>query len=121
MAQLLTGSLATRYCNPAPRAEAVVERLREGDVVLTVSGGRQTITWIGYRRVDCRRHPAKDRIWPIRVAPHAFGEGRPKRPLLLSPDHSVFVENVLIPIKFLLNGTTVVQIEVETIVYYHIE
>jgi hypothetical protein len=41
--------------------------------------------------------------------------------MLLSPDHSVFAEDVLIPIKYLINDTTIAQIEVDVIDYYHIE
>ena len=52
---------------------------------------------------------------------HAFGDGRPRRSLVLSPDHAVFVEDVLIPIRYLENGTTVAQIKVDAITYYHIE
>ena len=104
-----------------PHGAVVVEQLREGDEVLTVSGGRQSIQWIGHRRVDCRSHPDRKRVLPIQIMPHVFGEGRPKRPLLLSPDHAVFVEDVLIPIKFLLTDTTIEQIDVDNISYYHIE
>ncbi len=104
-----------------PRGAVPVERLREGDTVLTVSGARQRIQWVGYRHVDCRRHIDRARALPIRIARHAFGENRPKRPLLLSPDHSVFVESVLIPIKFLVNGSTIIQVEVDAVSYFHIE
>ena len=104
-----------------PHGGVAVELLREGGTVLTASGGRQKIRWIGHRRVDCRRHPDPTRVLPIRIAPHAFGEGRPRRPLLLSPDHAVFVEDVLIPIRFLLNASTVARIELDTVSYYHIE
>lgn len=104
----------------APRGEVAIEDLRVGDRVRTISGQAQPIEWIGRRRVDCRRHAALDRVRPIRIAPHAFGENRPKRVLLLSPDHSVFVEDVLIPIKFLVNGSTVAQINVATVTYYHL-
>jgi hypothetical protein len=103
------------------RGAVNVEHLQVGDVALTVSGGRQIIQWIGYRYVACRRLADPERVWPIHIAPHAFGEGRPKRSLLLSPDHSVFVEDVLIPIKFLVNNTTVVQLKVDSITYYHVE
>jgi plastocyanin len=104
-----------------PRGEVAVEDLRVGDLVLTISGQTQPIAWIGRRTLDCRRHPAPERVNPIRVAPHAFGENRPKRALLLSPDHSVFVEDVLIPIKFLVNGATIVQLDVASVTYYHLE
>jgi hypothetical protein len=45
----------------------------------------------------------------------------PHRDLVLSPDHSVFVDDVLIPIKHLLNGQSIVQEQVDTITYFHIE
>ena len=104
-----------------PRGYVAVERLREGDMVVTLSGKRERIQWIGYRHVDCTRHINRERALPIRIAAHAFGQDRPKRPLLLSPDHSVFVEGVLIPIKFLVNDSTIRQIEVDVVSYFHIE
>jgi hypothetical protein len=58
---------------------------------------------------------------PIRIAAHAFGDGRPSRAVLLSPDHAVFVEDVLIPVRFLVNGMTVDRVPVASLVYYHIE
>jgi hypothetical protein len=103
------------------RGAVPVERLREGDMLLTIAGKHRPIQWIGKRTIDCNRHIAPDRVKPIRIAPHAFGENRPGRALLLSPDHSVFVEDVLIPVKHLVNGTTVTQIDVRTVTYYHVE
>ena len=104
-----------------PRGEIAIERLREGDAVVTVSGTARPIRWIGHRRVDLRRHPDKQRVMPIRIAPHAFGEGRPTRALILSPDHAVFVDNVLIPIKYLVDGVSVAPVRCATVTYYHIE
>jgi collagen type I/II/III/V/XI/XXIV/XXVII alpha len=43
------------------------------------------------------------------------------RKLLLSPDHSVLVMDVLIPVKQLTNGATVAQIDAGTVTYYHLE
>ena len=104
-----------------PGGEIAIERLRAGDLVQTVSGRTQPIDWIGHRRVDFRRHPNRHRVLPVRIAAHAFGPNQPRRELLLSPDHAVFVEDVLIPIRHLINGTTVAQIERRAITYYHIE
>jgi len=104
-----------------PSGAVAVERLREGDLVMTESGLHQPIKWIGRRTLDCRRHPKPETVRPIRIAPHAFGEGRPMRPLLLSPDHAVFVDDVLVPIKLLINGTTIRQAAAKTVTYYHIE
>jgi hypothetical protein len=104
-----------------PQGSILVERLREGDMLLTVSGKPRPVQWIGRRTLDCARHISPKRVKPIRIAAHAFGENRPSRALLLSPDHSVFVEDVLIPAKHLVNGTTVTQIDVRTVTYYHVE
>ena len=112
---------AAGTCIATPRGAIPVERLREGDTVLTISGKPQPIQWIGCRTLDCNRHMSPMRVKPIRIAPHAFGENRPRRALLLSPDHSVFVEDVFIPVRHLINGTTVTQTDVATVTYYHIE
>jgi Hint domain len=98
-----------------------VEQLQVGDTVTTVSGKHQPIQWIGHRDVDCRRHPDPAAVWPIRIASHAFGPNMPNRPLLLSPDHAVFVEDMLVPVRYLVNGTTIVQRKVPTVTYYHVE
>jgi len=79
------------------------------------------VVWIGRRHVDCRHHAQPLEVWPVRVSAHAFGPRMPHRDLVLSPDHSVFVDDVLIPIKHLINGETVVQEPVDTITYYHVE
>lgn len=98
-----------------------IECLRQGDTVLTASGRAQKIKWISRRRINCRRHPAPAQVMPVRIAPHAFGKYLPQRALLLSPDHAVFVDDVLIPVKYLINGTTITRLDVATITYYHLE
>ncbi|WP_419757963.1 Hint domain-containing protein [Acidisoma sp.] len=98
-----------------------VEHLAIGDRLMTVEGELKAITWIGSRRVDCRRHPEPMKVWPVHVAVNAFGPGAPRRELLLSPDHAVFAEGVLIPVKHLINGSTVRQIATLAVTYYHVE
>ncbi len=101
--------------------EVAVEELCEGDQALTVSGEAQPIRWIGHRHVNFLNHPNRQRILPVCIAAHAFGRGMPERVLMMSPDHAVFVEDVLIPIRHLLNGTTVTQFYCDSITYYHVE
>ena len=57
----------------------------------------------------------------MRIAAHAFAPRMPHRDLVLSPDHAVFVDDVLIPVKHLINGQTIVQLQVDAVTYYHIE
>ncbi len=108
-----------------PRGQAPVETLLEGDEVLAHFGNDrfapQTIKWIGHRSIDCRHHPNAKLVWPVRISAGAFGPGKPNRDLLLSPDHAVFVDNVLIPVKHLMLGSTIMQIPVSAVSYFHVE
>jgi hypothetical protein len=59
----------------------------------------------------------------VRVAAHAFGADRPHRTLWLSPDHAVFLADqaALVPIRYLLNGSTVAQVPMAEVTYWHVE
>jgi hypothetical protein len=117
------------------RGEVAVEALKVGDLVQVMGHsvpdapalcgrggcGAQPIVWLGHRTVDCTRHPAAHKVWPVRIRVGAFGPGRPCDELWLSPDHAVFVGDVLIPVKCLINGVTIAQVPVEEVTYYHIE
>jgi hypothetical protein len=101
-----------------------IEHLRIGDRVICADGSSESIVWIGYRALDPRRHPDPAKVLPIRVAAGAFGNALPRRDLLLSPDHAVFAEGVLIPVRYLVNGATITQVSARSmrmVRYYHIE
>jgi hypothetical protein len=101
--------------------EVSVEALRDGDSVETVSGAWRPVVFLGRRRVDCGRHPTPREVYPVRVRAGAFTDDVPRRDLLLSPDHAVYIDDVLIPIRSLINGATIVQVAVDEIVYWHVE
>jgi hypothetical protein len=103
------------------RGEIVVEALKIGDHVRLFDGRIAPIVWIGHRRIDCFRHPRPSQVWPVRVMADAFDIGQPQRDLFLSPDHAVFIENVLIPVKYLINGTSIAQVKVAEVMYHHVE
>jgi hypothetical protein len=105
------------------RGDVAVEALQVGDRVVTVLDERaaREVIWLGHRTIDCRRHPRPHDVWPVRVAAHAFGPNMPRRTLLLSPDHAVFTGGVLIAVRYLVNGASIVQIEVDRVTYWHVE
>jgi hypothetical protein len=105
----------------SPHGEIPVETLSIGGTVLLASGDTALITWIGYREVNCRRHPEPRNVWPVCVRRGAFGDAGPHRDLLLSPDHAVFADGVLIPVKYLINGRSIRQVRLARIDYFHIE
>jgi len=104
-----------------PSGEVAVEDLRVSQPVRTDDDRAVPIVWLGHRHVDCRHHPDPERVWPVRVRAGAFGDGKPRRDLFLSPDHAVFVEEVLIPIRRLINGASIAQVMVDDVTYYHVE
>jgi ELWxxDGT repeat protein len=103
------------------RGDVAVEDLAVGEMVVTHDGDTAPIIWIGRREVACETHPAPASVRPVRVLAGAFGLGLPTRDLVLSPDHAVFADGVLIPIRYLINGRTVVQEPATRITYWHVE
>jgi hypothetical protein len=104
------------------RGELPVEALRAGARVRVLLGRSDgTVLWVGHRRVDCRRHPKPQDVWPVRVAAGAFGANQPRRDLWLSPDHAVCFGGVLIPIRYLINDATIVQEPMDAVTYWHVE
>jgi hypothetical protein len=101
--------------------ERPIETLSVGDELRTILGGSGRVIWLGRRAVDLTRHPNPRLAWPVRVSAGAFGVGCPTRDLFLSPDHAVFTGGVLIPVRLLINGTTIQQTERAQVVYYHVE
>ena len=98
-----------------------IENLREGDRVVSAFGGTAPVRWVGYRRINCRRHPRRRDVWPVRVAAGAIAPGTPAHDLILSPDHAVYLDGVLIPVRYLLNGASIAQEECDTVTYWHVE
>ena len=106
------------------RGEVAVEDLAIDDRVVTLSGERRAIRWLGHRTLDCRNHPRPEAAQPIRIAAQAFGLNQPNRDLYVSPGHAICVDllgEVLIPANALINGATVVQMDVEEVTYWHVE
>jgi parallel beta-helix repeat protein len=101
--------------------EVAVEDLREGMMVRTASGALRPVAWVGQRRIDCRRYPNPHQVWPVRVLRGAFAEGVPARDLYLSADHAVAMDGVLIPIRHLVNGRTVLRERRHEVHYFHVE
>ena len=101
--------------------DVAVEHLRAGDTVRLAAGGTAPVRWIGHRRIDCRRHPNPADAWPVRIRAGAFGGNRPQRDLVLSPDHAVFAQGMLVPARYLINGATIVQENVPYVHHFHVE
>jgi hypothetical protein len=110
----------TRIATPA--GEIAIDDLRAGDRVTILRGESGNVRWIGQRHIDLSRHEQPDFARPIRILARAFGEAAPRRDLLLSADHAVFVDDMLVPVRCLINGSTIRPDDAaSSVTYFHIE
>jgi hypothetical protein len=104
-----------------PQGYRPVETLRPNDPVITASGLRRPVRWIGWRTLDLGAGVAST-ARPVLIMPHAFGPGRPGKILRLSPSHCVLAGGVLIPVTHLVNGATILRdAAAQAVTYFHIE
>jgi hypothetical protein len=107
-----------------PYGERKIEDLRIGDLVTTLSGEAEPITWIGrrvYKRSTGRRHP--ESVFPVRVARGALGPNVPHRDLFVSQEHALWVDGVFLKAIDLVNRSSIMlhssaEIEIE---YLHVK
>ena len=105
-----------------PEGEWPVESLKNGDLVTTTDGRAMPVRWIGRQTVSTTFADPL-RVNPIRIKANALGEAVPARDLLLSPDHAILLDGVLVQAGALVNGTSIVRESnvPEVFTYYHVE
>ena len=106
-----------------PEGERTVESLAIGDVLLKADGSFVKVKWIGRQRLN--RFFASDRLLPVRIAAGALGDGTPNRDLLVTADHGMVLDGLVVNASALVNGVTITYEPKSrlpsTITYYHIE
>lgn len=105
-----------------PRGEVAVELLAIGDEVTTIDGTAKRIKWIGTRGYSRSFLQASTKIAPVLFEAGSLGPSQPSRDLYVSPEHAVFVDGVLVPAEFLVNGESIRQVaDFDLIEYFHLE
>jgi hypothetical protein len=105
--------------------EVPVEALRQGERVVTL--GRRgpplsRVLWIGRRRVRLAGRRGAAELAPVRIAAGALAPNTPRRDLLVSGDHCLHIDGVLVPARLLVNGTTIAPLRgLAEVVWYHVE
>ncbi|WP_066598646.1 Hint domain-containing protein [Celeribacter halophilus] len=72
-----------------------VEHLKIGDMVLTQDRGYQKIRWAGSFKAGPIKLLQNPKLRPVRIMAGALGNGLPKRDLLVSRQHRVFVRSII--------------------------
>ena len=104
-----------------PAGEVLVETLKPGDLVTTISGAHRPLRWVGFGRALVTPRN-RDRATPVVVRRHALGEYVPHRDLYITRGHSLYLDGVLIPVEELVNHRSIAFVEDAKVVeYYHLE
>jgi hypothetical protein len=105
-----------------PEGARSVETFKPGDLVITAQGRAVPVRWIDRQTVS-RMFGDPMRILPIRITAGALGCNLPARDLLLSPDHALLIDGLLVQAGALVNGASVVRESdvPEIYIYHHIE
>lgn len=89
-----------------PDGERAVEELAPGDLILTADGRTVPVWFLGRQRVLTAFGPA-ERLMPVRIRAGALGDGLPRRDLLLTADHALLIDGMLVNAGTLVNGESV--------------
>jgi autotransporter passenger strand-loop-strand repeat protein len=104
-----------------PVGDVPVEALTVGDRVVMLSGEVKPIVWIGLGRIlvtPGRRSAAT----PIILRQGALADNVPDRDLHITKGHSLYLDNVLIPVEFLINYRSILWDDhAQVVEFYHIE
>jgi hypothetical protein len=101
--------------------EVAVENLQTGDRVILHDGRTVPIVWIGEGRVLATRG-RRSATTPVIVRKGALADNVPNRDLHVTKAHSLFIDDVLILVEFLVNHRSVVWDDrAEEVSLYHIE
>jgi hypothetical protein len=87
--------------------EAQIEDLGIGDLVKTMRGEDLPIKWIGRNTFRRSRPSWHESVMPIRVSRFAIDDQTPHADLYLSPLHALFIDGFLMPVRDLVNGTSI--------------
>jgi hypothetical protein len=91
-----------------PSGDVPVETIRIGDPITLSDGRIAPVSWLGIHTVSMVFADPL-RFLPVRIKAHALGENMPIRDLLLSSDHALLVDGLLIQAGALVNGISIIR------------
>lgn len=113
------------------RGEVAVEKLREGDRVITRDNGIQSLAWVGKRDLSARNLTDQPDLNPVHIRKGSLGNGVPERDMIVSPNHRMLMTShvanamfgereVLVSAKYLSGLDGITQILTPSVQYIHL-
>ena len=107
-----------------PDGECVIEDLAIGDLVQTTDGRAVPVKWVARSTISPMFNPA-DRLEPVRIRKGALGPNTPHTDLIVTADHGMIIDDLLINAGALVNGSTIDWYPWKalgtSLTYYHVE
>jgi hypothetical protein len=104
-----------------PDGEVQVEKLRPGDIVSTAHNGPREVTWVGQGKVLATRG-RRSAATPVIVRKGALAPNVPHQDLRVTKAHSLYIDDVLIPVEFLVNHKSIIWDDrAQEVEIYHVE
>ena len=105
-----------------PKGEVPIEALRIGDLVTVAGGPPLPVKWIGRRSYRDWSAVGNTGVQPVLFKAGSLADRVPARDLLVSPEHAMLLDGMLVPARHLVNGISILKLEdVEQIDYFHLE
>ena len=105
-----------------PKGEVAIEALRIGDLVNVADGPALPVKWIGRRSYRDWQAIGNPDVQPVLFKAGSLADRVPVRDLLVSPQHAMLLDGMLVPARHLVNGISVLKLEdMERIDYFHLE
>ena len=104
-----------------PGGEVPVEMLKAGDAVVTISGEKRKLVWIGKGRALATRGQ-RSAATPVIIRKGALAKNVPHRDLRITKGHSLYLERALIPVELLVNHRSILWDDrAQDVTVYHLE
>jgi hypothetical protein len=104
-----------------PSGERPVQELAVGDTVTTHRGTTRRIVWVGTGKVLATKG-RRNAATPVIVRRGALADNVPNRDLRVTKGHSLYIDDVLIPVEFLVNHRSIFWDDnAQEVQLYHIE
>ncbi|GBR48671.1 hypothetical protein CSR02_06265 [Acetobacter pomorum] len=109
-----------------PKGDVAVEDLHVGDSVQAYVNGKaepRQIVWAGHAQAKVNPALPDDLAgYPVRILKDAIADGVPYKDMLVTAEHSLYFEGRFVPVRMLVNGSSIFYDRTFTAyTYYHIE